>query len=77
MEHLRIFMARLVSSVGGPAAACTRWGVGRSTLFGWLKGKHPPSLPALQRVLVTIPATDRYALFMAIEADAWADQEVK
>jgi len=28
-------------------------------------------------VLLTIPATDRYALFMAIEADAWADQEVK
>lgn len=72
MEHLRIFMAELVSSVGGPAAACTRWGVGRSTLFGWLTGKHPPSLDALQRVIASVPPDARDSIYMAIEADAGA-----
>jgi hypothetical protein len=72
MDHLRVVLAGLVSALGGPAAACGRWGVGRSTLFGWLKGKHPPSLLALHRILVTLPVTDRYRVYMAIEADAEA-----
>lgn len=72
MEHLRIVLAQLVSALGGPAAACARWAVGRSTLFGWLKGRHPPSLPALQRILVTLPMGDRYRIFQAIDADAEA-----
>jgi len=72
MEHLRIFMAELVSYVGGHVAACTQWRVGRSTLFGWLTGKHPPSLDALQRVIASVPPDTRDSIYMAIEADAGA-----
>lgn len=77
MQHLSAALARVVRQLGGPTGAGKAWRVDRGTVLRWLKGSHPPSLPALQRVLVTIPATDRYALFMAIEADAWADEEVK
>lgn len=72
MEHLRTWLAHSVSAVGGPAAASKAWGIERRTLFYWLQGKHPPSLKAIQRVIVTLPIKDRYALFQAIEADAEA-----